>query len=628
LAHDSLVTRTPSTFQNPLSAGPSLVKAVFDPFNPLAGFGPEEGTLSFDLGARLLHVNDREPARFYAATGDIISGAGALGPEAFLARPLGWELSKPANVRAAGDIVGLSFFGQNLVPTDVTEIVAGRDLYYTGAWQNLIGQAPERLVEQLENQGGLSLAGPGFFVVEAGRNLGPFVTAAADIAANQRTSGTDSTGNGIIAFGNLAVAGNRLMDSDWYPLALDRFALGTNDKLPRQGADIITLFGVADGSDYQAVITKYVDPATSTSSRDYLPDLVVYLQTLGLAAQTPSDAWVTFNTLPEQLKHVFAGKVFFSELRVAGDAEGCCFKEFAIGYSAINTLFPPSLGYTENGPDEAATPSRRETGNLDLLHATIKTLQSGTMRVRKADGTFVDMPVGGNVMVLGPGGTINVGTTAVEINEHLTNSAVGILTLNNGAISTFTDESVLVNQSRILTVQGGDIMMWSSNRDLDAGRGAKTTIDFRPLSVDFAPNDLQTINLNGLVSGAGIGTIKSTPDAPAASAFLIAPRGIVNAGDAGLRSSGNLSIAALLVLNAANIATVGTVSGVPDIGAVNLGALESTAAVGGQAAQAAQEAVAEAANRGAQVAPTVIPSLITVEVFIGCDPEAGMTCQP
>ena len=627
LAYNSLLTRTPTAADvMPISMGPSLVEAVFDPLNPLAGFGPAFGAQSFDLGARLLHLGDDEPARFYAVTGDIISGPGGVGPGQEPVRPLAWEITKPAKVRAAGDIVDLSFFGQNLTPTDVTEIIAGRDLEYTGTWQNLIGQVG--ILGQAENQGGLGLAGPGFLIVQAGRDLGPFVTAAADVAANNRSSGTDSTGTGIISFGNLAVAGNRRMLSDRDGFGVDRFASGMNDKLPHQGADIITLFGVANGVDYQAVVRSYIDPATSiSSSRNYLPDLVVYLQSLGLPAQSTTDAWTTFQSLPEQLKNVFVDKVFFSELRIPGDAEGCCFKQFKIGYSMVNALFPASLGYTDNGADETATPKQAETGDLDLLHATIKTLQSGTLRVLKSDGTPVDITVGGSIMLLGPGGTVNVGTTAVEINKHLTNSAVGILTLNNGAISTFTDESVLVNQSRILTVQGGDILMWSSNRDLDAGRGAKTTVDFKPLSVDFAPNDLQTINLNGLVSGAGIGTIKSTPDAPAASAFLIAPRGIVNAGDAGLRSSGNLSIAALLVLNAANIATGGNLAGVPDVGAVNLGALESTAAVGGQAAQAAQDAVAEAANRGGQVLPPMIPSLITVEVFIGTDPDSGMPLQ-
>ena len=218
--------------------------------------------------------------------------------------------------------------------------------------------------------------------------------------------------------------------------------------------------------------------------------------------------------------------------------------------------------------------------------------------------------------------------TAPELNPKISApSSLGILTLDNGQINTFTDTSVLVDQSRILTVQGGDILMWSSNGNLDAGRGAKTTVDFRPLSVDFDPTDLQTINLNGLVTGAGIGTIRSTPDAPAASAALIAPRGIVNAGDAGLRATGNLDIVALLVLNAANIAVVGTVSGVPEVSAVNLSALESASASGGQAAQVAEESVA-AANRAAQATPQAVPSLITVEVlgFGDCDPEGGRKC--
>jgi hypothetical protein len=187
---------------------------------------------------------------------------------------------------------------------------------------------------------------------------------------------------------------------------------------------------------------------------------------------------------------------------------------------------------------------------------------------------------------------------------------------------------VLVNQSRILTVQGGDVEMWSSNGNLDAGRGAKTTVDFKPLSVQFNPEDLQTLNLNGLVSGAGIGTIQSTPDAPPASAFLFAPRGIVNAGDAGLRSSGSLQIAALQVLNAANISAQGPVSGVPTLASINLGSLEGASATAGQAAKAAEQSASSATNRG-QAGPKALPSLITVEVLgfgEDCDPKKDKSC--
>ena len=125
----------------------------------------------------------------------------------------------------------------------------------------------------------------------------------------------------------------------------------------------------------------------------------------------------------------------------------------------INTLFPAQFGYTDNNVTGNGQPKLRATGDLDLLHATIKTLQSASVDV--ANGAASAIQVGGDVMVLGPGGSINLGTTAAEINPKLSNSSVGVLTLDNGAIDVFTDANVLVNQSRILTVQGGDILMWS-----------------------------------------------------------------------------------------------------------------------------------------------------------------------
>jgi len=344
-------------------------------------------------------------------------------------------------------------------------------------------------------------------------------------------------------------------------------------------------------------------------------------------------------------------------LKLLGEVNGCCYQNYVMAYSIIDMLFPgsdifdpktnllirPSLGYTDNFQDQDPLryqglsrdqlplrdlrPVLRSMGDLNLLHATIKTLQSTGAQVISANGTPSTVEVGGDITVLGPGGSIDVGTTALEINRKLSNSSLGVLTLDNGAINIFTDTSVLVNQSRILTVQGGDILMLSSNGDLDAGRGAKTTVDFKPLSVNFDPAALQTINLNGLVSGAGIGTIRSTPDAPAASAVIIAPRGVINAGDAGLRSSGSISLVALQILNAANVTSLGPVNNNTVVSGPSIGELASTGATAGQAARAGEDATA-AASRGSQAGARNIPSLITVEVlgFGDCDPESGRSC--
>ena len=258
LAHGSLLTSSSlnsSVASQPISTGASLVEATFDAVNPLAGFAPQPGSLFADQGLLLLHQDDLAPDLFYAATGDIIAN-GALTPgAAATAAPLAWEITKPAKVQAARDIVDLSYFGQNLAPTDVTTITAGRDIFYTGAWQARLGfMGPASGVPDLnatQNQGGLSLAGPGFFEIQAGRNLGPFVTAAADITASLAGGpSSDPIGTGIVTFGNTVVVGNRRMYSSQAPGRPDPFALGANNKLERRGADIVALFGVANGIDY------------------------------------------------------------------------------------------------------------------------------------------------------------------------------------------------------------------------------------------------------------------------------------------------------------------------------------------------------------------------------------------
>jgi len=113
-------------------------------------------------------------------------------------------------------------------------------------------------------------------------------------------------------------------------------------------------------------------------------------------------------------------------------------------------------------------------------------------------------------------------------------------------------------------------------------------------------------------SGSGINVAESLPGVPPSNLDLISFVGIVNAGDAGIRVSGNLNIAAEQVLNAANIQVGGTATGVPTVVAPNLGALTSANNASGQAATAAMDQVSQASHRPA---PQQLPSIITVEVI-------------
>ena len=65
----------------------------------------------------------------------------------------------------------------------------------------------------------------------------------------------------------------------------------------------------------------------------------------------------------------------------------------------------------------------------------------------------------------------------------------------------------------------------------------------------FDANDYQSIDLGGFVSGAGIGVLKSSAVARTSNLYLLAPRGTIDFGTAGVRSSGEVHVVATVVLN-------------------------------------------------------------------------------
>ncbi len=173
---------------------------------------------------------------------------------------------------------------------------------------------------------------------------------------------------------------------------------------------------------------------------------------------------------------------------------------------------------------------------------------------------------GGDIWLLGPSGNIRAGSLAPEPNPNLKDlNKIGILTLSRGDILSFTHGSFLLNSSRALTEFGGDVFAWSSNGDLDAGRGSRTTVSVNALKVNIDNTNYQTIDLGGLVSGAGFATLQTSPDVPPGDVTLLAPNGVVDAGDAGIRVSGNLVIVAPTVLNADNIKVGGSAAGLPPV---------------------------------------------------------------
>ncbi|MDR0240815.1 MAG: filamentous hemagglutinin family protein [Burkholderia sp.] len=509
-----------------------------------------------------LHGDDTVPARIYSLNGDIVDSVPGNTSTYNFVVPV--VIDKPALIQAGRDIVNLSFLGQNLRRSDVTRIVAGRDIYDTPAAGLPV----------------LNIGGPGTFDIEAGRNIGPLT----NLSGVTNTAGVTT---GINAIGN-----------------------ANNPYLPHESANINVLFGVGPGIDTASFVSTYVDPAMSVPGvSSATPALVTFMEQYeaglsvdtGLVNDQPAikplsadEAWSKFKALPQYVQQLFAEQVLFKVLTSVGEdynnPASPYYQKYARGYEALNTMFPASLGYTANNLGGGSNGANKliDTGDLDIRSTTIQTQQ------------------GGNVSILGPGGQALIGSTSAppQIVDSATGKTIagpgtmGVLTLEKGDINIFTDRSVLLAQSRIFTEQGGDMTIWSSNGDINAGKGAKSSADTPAPQYVCDANHYCTVDARGQVTGAGIATLQSVPGVPIGTINLIAPRGTVDAGDAGIRA-GNLNVAALRVVNADNIQVTGKATGIPLVQAVNTGALTAASAAASAATQVAQDIAKNNASGGA-----------------------------
>jgi hypothetical protein len=519
----------------------------------LFAFGP--GTAAEPLS------NRADPSRFYAATGDLVgvSSGRIIGYNSINVPHNGetwYEGSRPVWMMAGRDIVSS---GAN--PNDNGEIypgvlTTGNLFVHNNATDISIVSAGRDIIYSSFN-----IAGPGALEITAGRN----------IVMDDKVSVTSL---GPILAGDL-----------------------------RPGASIVMQAGVgANGGDYQRFVAAYLNPANQLAAgeplsasggkvaKTYENELVAWLtERFGFAGDS-EQAVAYFMQLPAEQQRVFAREVYFAELEAGGreynESGGVRQGSYARGRAAIAALFPEK----------------------DVAGNTI-TYQGD---IRLFGGAGVHTNFGGSIQMLTPGGSQTFGIEGVA-----PPASAGVITQGTGNIQLYSLGSILLGQSRIMTTFGGSILGWSAEGDINAGRGSKTTVVYTPPKRVY--DNWGNVSLSPAVpsTGAGIATLNPIPEVPAGDIDLIAPLGTIDAGEAGIRVSGNINIAALRVVNAANIQTQGKSSGVPVSAAVNTGAMTSASAAGAAASQAAEDAARSqqaAAKQGRA-------SIVTVEVLsFGSEP--------
>jgi len=358
-----------------------------------------------------------------------------------------------------------------------------------------------------------------------------------------------------------------------------------NPFLPEDGAAITVIAGASRAPDYQRFFNTYLY-APAADAPSYTAELTAYVrQVTGDATLDDAQALARFQTLAASDQRPFAHQVLFAELKAAGRnavANAGGIERYARGYAAIAALFPAEV----DGKPVAYA------GDLNLFFSQIKTEQ------------------GGDINLLVPGGLVNAGlASAGSLNKAA--SELGIVTARGGTVNGFVRDDFLVNQSRVFTLGGGDILLWSSEGDIDAGKGAKTASATPPPRIVIR-GDQVILDTSQSIAGSGIGVLLGRDGITPGNVDLIAPKGEVNAGDAGIRSAGNLSISAVRVVGADNISVGGASTGVPAPAGGTASGLAGGASTTANATRSAEQAVQ---NLGGAQADAFRPTFVNWEVL-------------
>ncbi|SCZ00146.1 filamentous hemagglutinin family protein [Pseudomonas sp. NFACC37-1] len=492
-------------------------------------------------------ATNTDPARFYALKGDLLAVNSGRA----------MTFTTPSDSR----------FGQTYYEgTGSVWMMAGRDIVSSGTPLSG-GRGGESVTGEYTSAGNLFIHNnpTDISIVSAGRDI--------------LYSNFNVAGPGLL---EITAGRNILMDDKVSITSLGAVVPGDS----RSGASLVLQAGAGlNGADYERFVKAYLDPANQALAgvplanqdgkvaKTYETELVDWLkERFGFSGDT-EQARSYFAALPAEQQRVFARDVYFAELKAGGreynEVGGVRQGSYLRGREAIDLLFPSK--------DVAGNPITYK-GDITMF-----------------GGAGVHTDFGGSIQMLTPGGGQTFG-----IEGNAPPSTAGVITQGEGDIQLYAQNSILLGQSRIMTTFGGSILGWSAQGDINAGRGSKTTVVYTPPKRLYDTWGNVTLSPSVPSTGAGIATLNPIAEVAPGDIDLIAPLGTIDAGEAGIRVSGNVNIAALTVVNAANIQTQGKSTGVPLAASVNTGAITSASSAASSATQAAEDVARQQQNAARQ----------------------------
>lgn len=623
---DSTHTDTPGAFPASLSmvafegdmTGPTLIDAV-------TTFPSATGTVAFLAGGSMSNVgfygSDRDPSTVISPSGNPalanigarqIDGRTGLRPSGSQARivsrddveaPYVFELQAldgsfltggtateivltgPARLRAGVDVVGVALRMQNLKPDDVSEVRAD-----TGDFRAPVA---------------FEIAGPGRLLLQAGRNV--------DLGTATLAQGSAGDIGGLVATGN-----NGNTQLPFAESARISLVAGVNGNVDLQKMDSAYAEIIALNSESSQVISLYnqlkldTDPAGVLAASD--------IATLAKANPVYARFVELDSKAPRALKA-------YQTAQQSGAADATSAQLLA---SALKSVVDEVVAPTASAQNVQVA-SLPTSGALLVRASAVTAAQEVSAPAKGSiysDRTSIQTYGGSDIDLWAPNGDIYAGL----IDRPPNTKTYGMVTNAGGSIRSVLSGSFVINQGLVLTARGGDVMLYSSQGDIDAGKGAlteqtpvgrvkspvTTTIDGATVTTGY------TLELPPNPVGKGIQTLTSDPDGlgplpepTAGNIYLFAPAGTIDAGEAGIQSGGNILINAQRVLNASNISSSGTSTGVP---VTTSGSLAASVASSGsntnpsKSSEDAANSAAAAAKAAAAAEGMQKPSILTVEV--------------
>jgi filamentous hemagglutinin len=409
----------------------------------------------------------------------------------------------------------------------------------------------------------VDINGPGEVLIEAGRNIDLGNTSGILSLANTVNPNLSDKSANVTLLAGMSKSG---ADIDGF--------VGTY--INPNGAGPASLQGNAEA------LTEYRQD-TATRVQAYMNEITGSKNPVTGQPYTQQEAMAGFLNLDKTQQKVFALREFQVELLAAG-------KEYVKNKSTVRS----------DNVIASLFPAKDYSGDILMYQSQIKTSRNG------------------NISLFAPGGLVNAGIAG----NSSVGDRIGIVTEKGGSINSYSDGSFMVNQSKVITQYGSDILIWSNHGDIDAGRGSKTAISVPERVVTPNAYGDITVEVKGVASGSGIRAQSYDPDGPSGSIVapdkgsvaLFAPRGLLDAGEAGIEA-GNLLIGAPVILNASNISVSGSSAGVP---AADTGSLAGSLANSTNTSAGASNALTE--NLASQMSsqntvPRDLPPIVTVKTI-------------